>query len=131
MTVLKNIIKMKKAVKYYTDEEKLSLVKQYLSSGMTKQRFSQSVGVSLSSLIKWLEKFGNPDLPQIEHLMKKSAIPSTVEELQAELIKLRKEKKELEKSFEREKLRSLAFDTLIDLAESTYHIRIRKNSDAK
>lgn len=122
---------MKKEVKYYTNEEKLSLVKKYLLSGMTKQRFSQSVGVSLSGFINWLEMFGNPDLPQIEHLMKKSDIPSTVEELQSELIRLRKEKKALEKSFEREKLRSLAFDTLIDLAESTYHIRIRKNSGAK
>lgn len=122
---------MKKEVKCYTDEEKLSLVKKYLESGMTKQSFSRSVGVSLSGFIGWLEKFGNPALPQIEELMKKSNIPSAVEELQDELIRLRKEKKQLEKSLERESLRSLAFSTLIDLAESTYHIRIRKNSDAK
>lgn len=122
---------MKKSVVIYTDEEKLSLVKKYLESGESKSLFSRSIGVSPMCLLGWLRKFGNPDLPQIDYLMSKSGIPSTVEELQKELIRLRKEKKQLEKSFEREKLRSLAFVTLIDLAESTYHIRIRKNSDAK
>lgn len=122
---------MKKEVKFYTDEEKLSLVKKYLESGQPKQRFCRSAGISQSGLNRWLSKFGAPDLPKIENLMSKSNIPSSVEELQEELIRLRKEKKQLEKSLERESLRSLAFSTLIDLAESTYHIRIRKNSGAK
>lgn len=122
---------MQKEVKFYTDEEKLSLVKMYLESGMSANGFSKSRGISSSCFYRWLEDFGKPDLPRIEELMKKSNIPSTVESLQKELIQLRKEKKELETKYEHEQLKSLAFDTLITLAESTYHIRIRKNSDAK
>ena len=63
--------------------------------------------------------------------MKEKGIPSDVSSLQEELTRLRREKRELEKALEKEKIRSLAFSTLIDLAESTYHIKVRKNSDAK
>lgn len=63
--------------------------------------------------------------------MAESRIPSTVEELQQELIELRKEKKLLEKKLKNEELCSLAYRTLVELAESTYHIKIKKNSAAK
>lgn len=48
-----------------------------------------------------------------------------------ELAELRREKAELEKKLEKAELKALAYNTLIDLAESTYHVKIRKNSDAK
>ena len=52
-------------------------------------------------------------------------------ELLAELASLRKEKRELQRKLERAELRVEANEMLIDLAESTYHIKVRKNSDAK
>lgn len=122
---------MKKERKFYTNEEKLSLVRQYLQSGMPKGRFSRSIGISHTALNNWLYQFGNPDLPQANELMEKANIPSSAEELQKELIELRKQKKELEKELKNEKLCSLAYKTLVDMAESTFHIKIKKNSAAK
>lgn len=122
---------MEKERKFYTNEEKISLVRQYLQSGLSQGKFAKSIGISQSGFRKWLCKFGNPDLPKMNELMEKANIPSTVEELQQELIELRKQRKELEKKLEDEKLCSLAYKTLVDLAESTYHIKIKKNSVAK
>lgn len=115
----------------YTEEEILTLLKQYVTGKASKGEFAQRIGVSRTCINLWLAKYGVPDKVEIEDLMKKANIPSTVEELQAELVKLRKEKCQLEKDLEKEKLRSLTYGTLIDMAESTYHIKVRKNSDAK
>jgi len=115
----------------HTEEEILTLLKQYVNGNSSKNEFAQSIGVSHTCLNLWLAKYGIPDKVEIENLMRKANIPSTEEELQAELVKLRKEKCQLEKDLEKEKLRSLTYDTLIDMAESTYHIKVRKNSDAR
>ena len=61
---------------------------------------------------------------QIDELMKKHA-PKTKEEEQAQRIK------ELEKALEYEKLRSLAYSTMIDIAEKEFNIPIRKKPGAK
>lgn len=117
---------MEKERKFYTNEEKISLVRQYLQSGMSKGMFSRLIGISHTALNNWLRQFGTPNLQQTNELMEKSNVPSSVEELQKELTELRKQKKELEKKLEDEKLCSLAYKTLVELAESTYHIKIKK-----
>ncbi len=67
--------------------------------------------------------------------MKQKNIPEDVASLQAELVHLRKEKdreiKRLQKELNEEKLKTLANETMMDMAEKIYHIRIRKNSGAK
>ena len=67
--------------------------------------------------------------------MKQKNIPEDVASLQAELVRLRKEKdreiKRLQKELNEEKLKTLANETMMDMAEKIYHIRIRKNSGAK
>ncbi len=67
--------------------------------------------------------------------MKEVKIPTTVEALQAQLSKERKEYeaelKRLRKELDKEKLRSLANSTMIDLAEKMFNIPIRKKSDAR
>lgn len=118
-------------MKAYTEEEKLSLLRQYLESGLSKTAFSRSHDLCVMNLIKWLRKYGNPDLPQINEEMKKHDIPSETESLQEELIALRKELRQAEKLLKEEKLKNMANEMIIDLAESKYHIRIRKNSGAK
>ena len=56
--------------------------------------------------------------------MKKRA-PKTLEEEQSQRIK------ELEKALEYEKLRSLAYSTMIDIAEKEFNIPIRKKPGTK
>ena len=115
----------------YTEEERLTLLRQFMESGKSKAEYSRSVGLSPVSLSNWQERYGFPDPQTLEIIMKEKGIPSEVSSLQEELARLRREKRALEKALEKEKIRSLVFSTLIDLAESTYHIKVRKNSDAK
>lgn len=117
--------------KTFSVEEKLTYLRELLESGMSQAAMSRKIGVSEMTIHLWLKQYGFPDTLKIQAFMKEAHIPSTVEELQAELAKLRKEKSRLEKDLKKEKDRSLVFDTLIDLAERTYHIQVRKNSDAK
>ena len=107
----------------YTEEERLTLLRQFMESGKSKTDFSRSVGLSAVSLSNWQERYGFPDPQTLEIIMKEKGIPSDVSSLQEELARLRREKRELEKALEKEKIRSLAFSTLIDLAESTYQLR--------
>ena len=48
-----------------------------------------------------------------------------------ELKALRAENKRLEKALELEKLRAMAYDTMITVAEQTFNIPIRKKSGTK
>ena len=48
-----------------------------------------------------------------------------------ELAALRAENRKLQRALQEESLRHEACEELINLAESTYHIKVRKNSDAK
>lgn len=52
-------------------------------------------------------------------------------ELQNELAQLRAENRKLQRALQQESLRHEACEELINLTESTYHIKVRKNSDAK
>ena len=80
-------------------------------------------------------EYGNPDISSISELMKQEKIPTSVEELQTQLVRERKEHieelKRLTKALREEKLRSLANSTMIDLAERKFNIAIRKKSAAK
>lgn len=115
----------------HTEEEKLSLLKKYLESSMSKSLFAREHGISSASLNNWLRQYDFPDVKRTEELMREANIPSELEALREELIRLRKEKKLLEKELYGAELKSKAYSMLIDLAEKRYHIPIRKNSAAK
>ncbi len=117
--------------KLHTEEEKLSLLKQYMTSGQSMASFAAKHGFTRPTLKNWLRHYGFPDQTDIEDELNSLGMPSDIDKLREELAALRKEKKRLERELEKEKIRSLAYNTLIDLAESTYHIKVRKNSDAK
>ena len=104
----------------YNETEKILLLSKYITSGMDARSFALSCGVAYTTFLNFCREYGNPDLSSIHELMKKENIPTTVEELQALLAKLREER-----------LRSLANSTMIDLAEKRFNIPIRKKSGAK
>lgn len=115
----------------YTEEEKLSFIKQYLESGKSKTSFCRPLSFTVGSLNLWLSHYGNPDLAQINKTMNDLGIPSDESLLREEVISLRKQLQAVEKHLKEEKLKNMANELIIDLAERKYHIRIRKNSDAK
>lgn len=115
----------------YNETEKVLLLKAYIESGMSYCSFAKSHNTLVSSFSFMLQKYGHPDVSSLLELMKKVNLPTTVESLQAQLSKERKEHeaelKRLKKELDKEKLRSLANSTMIDLAEKTFNISIRKN----
>lgn len=117
--------------KTYTEEEKLTLLKQYLLSGKHREAYGKEVGVTGATIGNWLRKYNYPDVLSINTKLSEMGITEEVETLQSEIVKLRKEKQQLEKQLQEERWRLQASELLIDLAERTYHIKVRKNSDAK
>lgn len=121
-------------MKQYNEIEKLELLRRYLTSGLSIRAFSASVGIPLTTFFGYLRAYGHPDNSSISLLMKHEELPTTLDELRAQLLEERKaheaELKRLKKELAQEKLRSLANSTMIDLAEKKFNIRIRKKSDA-
>lgn len=58
-------------MKTYTEENKLSLLRQYLKSGLSKTAFNRSHDLCVMNLIKLLRKYSNTDLQKISKEMKK------------------------------------------------------------
>ena len=116
----------KKKYNYYSDDERMSYIREYLSSPESKSEFCKRHGFCAKLLTYWLNKY------QIEDKdMGSDAIDSSISELQKELSLLRAENRKLHRALADESLRHEACEELINLAESTYHSKVRKNSDAK
>ena len=112
-------------------------VREYLVDGIPYRSLAKKYGVSRSTINKWvLVHQGIHDIPrchkqvsydlQQKKLGKRSKQP--VHQLQSDL-----EKKitVLEKQLQWEKLRSMALDTMINVAERELHIEIRKKPGTK
>jgi len=121
---------MKRKVNHYTDEFRLQVVTEYLESDLSQEAVHKKYGLNGAAYIpRWMRRFGlntNRDMQiQISQTMSKSKSRTPKEmELEAKV-------KELESSLEHEKLRTLALNTMIDIAERDLKISIRKKSGAK
>lgn len=116
--------------KYKFDEEdKISIVSEYVTSGRPAQEIIEKYHLSSRQvLFNWMDKYVNEreivTLPENEEDMAKKTPDERIKELEAE-------NQRLNKALELEKLRSEAFSTMIDLAEKTFNIPVRKKSGTK
>ena len=121
---------MKRKVNNYTDDFKLKVVHDYLMTDATVSEIQQKYGIKSRSCIPdWVRKFGlkKPTQREIEfqNAMKEQNGRSPREQ------ELELKVKQLEKELEKERLRTLALNTMIDIAERDLKIKVRKNSGAK
>ena len=121
---------MKVKVNHYTDEFKYQVVQEYLETDLSQVSLQKKYGIRGSScILNWMRKFGlkepNEDLKEIRHAMTRE-IEKTSHERELE-----RKVSELEKLLEHEKLRTMALNTMIDIAEKELKISIRKKSGAK
>jgi transposase len=130
----KNSINMKKESshnKHYSESFKLEVLRDYYEKGLTKYAAVKKWNLKgSSSITRWMQEY---------------PIDSKCLSLSAEIIETRMEKKtsetkeeelgrrikDLEKALSYEKLRSLAYSTLIDIAEKEYKISIRKKTGTR
>lgn len=117
---------MKKKAKIYTDADKLELLTLFHNSGMSKRKFSDKYGLGHCTLSEWIANFTSSNVTtDTDNIMSKNPKKSYQElELEAEI-------RRLKEALETEKLRSLAFNTMIDIAEEQFNIPIRKKAGAK
>lgn len=108
----------------FSDAERLQLINEYLASGESKEVFQAKRRLGHSCLSNWMITFGlsNPSIPQPMASQKEENLYAR--QLQDEISRLKKE-------LEYERLRSKAFETMIDIAENELNVNIRKKSGAK
>lgn len=121
---------MKKKANHFTDDFKLMVVQEYLNTDHSQAELKKRYGFSGNNCISnWMRKFGmtTPDEQKIQlHQVMKKESEKTKQELELEA-KIR----ELEKSLDYERLKTLALNTMIDIAERDLKISIRKKHGTK
>ena len=125
---------MSRKYQTYSEEFKLSVIRDYYSSGMSKKACVRKYGLSCDAiLLNWLRKYGNEEKavslqpePSEDDMANRSK-----ESYKDENSQLKKRIRELEKALEFSRLETLARDMMIDKAEEYFDIPIRKKSGAK
>ena len=111
----------------FTEEDKIAIVAEYVQGHVPASQIQEKYHIKhRQTLLNWVDKYvyeqelvslheeTNPSDP-----MAKQSPEDRVKELEAE-------NRRLQKALELEKLRSKAYDTMIDVAEETFNILIRK-----
>jgi len=121
---------MKTNVNKFTDDFKLMVVQDYLSSGISKEELKRKYNFTgCNNIYRWLRKFelSKPIEDQIElhrSMAKEKQKSSLEQELELKI-------KKLEEDLKREQFRTKALSTMIDIAERELKVDIRKKSGAK
>ena len=117
------------------------IVKAHLLNHVPTEQLSADFGVSSRTIRRWIRNFadgkvpakrgkGTPDVkPNPSSMLKK--IQKPVESEAEELARLREENKRLAEALKMEEWMNHAKDVMIDEAEKTFKIPIRKKSGAK
>ena len=124
---------LKKKYTPYTESERMSYIREYLSSPESKSEFCKRHGFCAKLLTYWLNKYQieDKDMGRSSKPVNSDAIDSSISEIQKELSLLRAENRILQRAIADVSFLHDSCEDLINLAESTYHIKVRINSDAK
>jgi transposase-like protein len=121
---------MRRKVNHYTDEFKFQVIQEYLNTEISYEELKKKHGIRGNSCIpNWMRKFGGNNVTD-EQISIQKAMSKESEKTPQER-KLEAKIKELEKALEQERLRTLALNTMINIAERDLKISIRKKSGTK
>lgn len=119
----------------YSEEFKLSVVRDYYASGMTKYACRRKYHLnSDATLLYWLRKYESEKKSlslQSESSNDDDMANRSKDDFQEENAQLKNRIRDLEKALEFSRLETLARDMMIDKAEKFFDIPIRKKSGAK
>jgi len=108
---------------HYSDVFKMSVVKEVLAGHISKEGARRQHGIKgNSAVLNWIRNF---DILQTDEMK------STSSEQLERIRKLEAENKRLQEELELERLRVLALNVMIDLAEEQLKVPIRKKAGAK
>ena len=118
-------------IRCYSDREKLRLLEEFKDSGLSMARFQKKYGMGHCTLSKWMTKFGlsfdkkEVLMATIEEKHKPTNSHSTRERILEARIK------QLEQELKDEKIKSLAYKAMIEIAEEELGVDITKKAGAK
>ena len=117
-----------------TDEKRLALLNEFLSSGKSKNAFEKEKGLSQHCISNWIRTFAVEDKPVVQ--LPQAAVTDMKkdpdkEELLQEIDRLKQELRLKSLDLQRTEMARDAYERMIVLAEERYGIPIRKKSDAK
>lgn len=125
----------KKERRNFTESERMSYISEYLSSSDNRTRFEKRHGLSTNLLCLWMKRYQIEDTkmkkPTIDQRLVDEDSAALIARLRAENLSLHKSNRELQRKLDTAEMLREASDLLVDLAEKTYHIPVRKNSEAK
>lgn len=95
-------------------------------------RISEELSISKSAVHRWITKFA-PEYQYIllSNMSRKSKEQPKIVSQDDEVQALQAEIKRLQKQLEMAEIRAEVYDKMIDIAEATFHIPIRKKSGTK
>jgi hypothetical protein len=126
--------------------ERKKIIEDYLSSGKSKQEiWAKYTGrpTEHGSILRWMRTLGycknavkNRKSDENYHSIRTFAVKTvsmqkSKAELEFEVQVLQKRVKALEKQAEESELKAIAFSTMVDLAEKTFNIPVRKKFSTK
>lgn len=115
----------------FTDEDRMAIVSDYIQGLMSSKEIVQKYGLSSRQvLLSWVDKFAK-DEDLVSLPAKQTSDDMANLSLEDRLKELEAENKRLQRALELEKLRSKAYNTMIDVAEQTFNIPVRKKSGTK
>ncbi|EDO12504.1 hypothetical protein [Bacteroides ovatus] len=119
---------LKKKYTPYTESERMSYIREYLSTSETKYQFAKRTGICRRLLILWLEKYHiNDKVMNTEQPSLSKASDESLNELEKELAALACRKPQtFSVPFQEESLRHEAWGGIDNLGEFTYYIKFGK-----
>ena len=116
-----------------TDEKRLALVEEYLSSGKSRYAFEKEKGLSHKCISNWIRTFAVEDKPVLSSQVAVTDMKKDPdkEQLLQEIDRLKQELRLKSIDLKRTEMARDAYERMIVLAEERYGIPIRKKSDAK
>ena len=124
-----------------TDEKRMALLQEYLSSDKSKTSFEQENGLTHSTIYRWLRIFAVEDKPAVQPRTAASPPRQIVvtdmkkepdkEDLLQELARLKEELRSKSLDLKRAEMARDVYERMIAIAEERYGIPIRKKSGAK
>lgn len=132
---------VQKPNKYFTEEEKHLIIQEMLKTGCTKQEIWEKYTGQKEEhgqILRWMRKLKydtsiptrRPNFVPKQRLM----TDATDKDQQAnsfENLQLKKRIEELEKQLKDAEMKSIAYSTMVDIAEKEFNIPIRKKCNTK
>lgn len=135
--------------RYYSTEEKQQIVEEYLQNGVSQSYIMQKYNLKgHTSILNWIRQFGFESLYELKKakmnkqpvddrallIAENKELKSRLDELEALIVNQFPDKNEvalLKKKLYHAEMAACAYNTMIEIAESSLGIEIKKKSGAK